>query len=148
VSVGNILDLVPVRLVSIRSFAKTKSCVAFYAKPKAGVVVCRATQPALTTFHYLPDSELGRGRKQRGVEVINLRKHYEPYDNDSMMKKLHDIHHQIYEETKNMTSKEITNKINQEAEQFLREMGYSLVPTGIGRYRLVDSARSKHSPIR
>ena len=59
-----------------------------------------------------------------------MKKNLEPFDNDSMMKKLHEIHHQIYEETKNMTSKEIANKINQEAEEFLMEMGYSLVPTG------------------
>lgn len=63
-------------------------------------------------------------------------KNLEPYDNDSMMKELHEIHHQIYEETKNMTSKEIADKINQEAEEFLKEMGYSLVHTGIGKYRL------------
>jgi len=55
-----------------------------------------------------------------------------------MMKKLHEIHHQIYEETKNMTSKEIANKINQEAEEFLREMGYSIISTGIGKYKPVE----------
>ena len=65
-------------------------------------------------------------------------KNFEPFDNDSMMKELHEIHRQIYEETKNMTSKEIANKINQEAEEFLRKMGYSLVSTGIGKYRLVE----------
>ena len=70
-----------------------------------------------------------------------MKKNLEPFDNDSMMKELHEIHHQIYEETKNMISKEIAQKINQEAEKFLREMGYSLAPTGIGKYRLVDSAK-------
>ncbi len=65
-----------------------------------------------------------------------MKKNLEPFDNDSMMKELHEIHHQIYEETKNMTSKEIANKINQEAEEFLRGMGYILAPKGIGKYRL------------
>lgn len=65
-----------------------------------------------------------------------MKKNLELFDNDSMMKELHEIHHQIYEETKNMTSKEIADKINQEAEKFLRGMGYILVPTGIGKYRL------------
>jgi hypothetical protein len=70
--------------------------------------------------------------------VIKLKKHPEPFNNDSMMKELHEIHHQIYEETKNMTSKEIAQKINQEAEEFLREMEYSLTPTGIGKYKVVE----------
>ena len=60
-----------------------------------------------------------------------MKKNLEPFDNDSMMKELHEIHHKIYEETKNMTSKEIANKINQEAEEFIREMGYSLVHEGV-----------------
>ena len=66
-----------------------------------------------------------------------MKKNLEPFGNDSMMKKLHDIHHQIYEETKNMTSREIVNKINQEAEEFLREMGCSIIPTGIDKYKPV-----------
>ena len=61
-----------------------------------------------------------------------------------MMKELHEIHHQIYEETKNMTSKEIADQINQEAEEFLKEMGYSLVNTGIGKYRLEVRKYDKH----
>jgi hypothetical protein len=72
------------------------------------------------------------------AEVINVKINREPYDNDSMMKKLHEIHHQIYEEAKNMSSIEIAQKINQEAEEFLRKMGYRLAPTGVGKYKLVE----------
>ncbi|MBM3238457.1 hypothetical protein FJZ31_19360 [Candidatus Poribacteria bacterium] len=75
---------------------------------------------------------------QFSEEVINLKKHSEPFDDDLMMKELHEIHHQIYEETKHMTSKEIANKINQEVEEFLRKMGYRLAPTGVGKYKLVE----------
>ncbi|MCJ7577059.1 MAG: hypothetical protein MUO91_01260 [candidate division Zixibacteria bacterium] len=59
------------------------------------------------------------------------------FPNDSMLRELHEIRERHYEENKHLTPKERAKKINREAERFLKNQGYKLVPTKKGTFKMV-----------
>lgn len=67
---------------------------------------------------------------------MRIRKPKEP----EFMKELHRIREEMYEETKNLTSKEKVEKTHREVEEFLKSQGYRLIPSNKG-YRMKPIGR-------
>jgi len=65
------------------------------------------------------------------MEVIRM---YE-FDDDPMMKKLHEIRAKHQELTKDLSPKEKARWYNKKAERFLKSQGYKLISSGKG-YRI------------
>jgi hypothetical protein len=71
--------------------------------------------------------------KLKGDEM----KKKEEFADDPMMKELHEIREKHYLQTKNLSVKERTRQINQEAEKILLSYGYKMILADRGAYKLL-----------
>ena len=58
------------------------------------------------------------------------------------MREIHEIRERIYEETKEMNAKELSEYYRKGVTSFLADSGYILVPTGNGTYHLKKSTKA------
>ena len=68
---------------------------------------------------------------------------YEP----EFLTELWEAQDEIYEETKHLTTKQLGKQIRKDADEFLKEQGYELVPVGGGMYKMKKvSEITAHEP--
>lgn len=67
-------------------------------------------------------------------------KRYREFEDDPMMRELHEVREKMYLEMRHLTPEERIKRINETARQALEEQGYTLAPSERkGAYKIVPS---------